>query len=98
MADCNIYIILYNAVLWYYTFGQFHGNVTLVTESLIYILENNKSYVQNEALFRRVRWELNYFTEKCNILTRFLVDFYVTKATVEVPISVMTLVYNETIF
>jgi hypothetical protein len=71
-------MILYNAVLWYYTFGQFHGNVTLVTKFLIYIFENNKSYVQNEAHFHTVRWELNYFTKKCNILTRFLVDFYVT--------------------
>jgi hypothetical protein len=73
-------MILYNAVLWYYTFGQFHGNVTLVTKFLIYnpIFENNKSYVQNEAHFRRVRWELNYCTKRCNILTRFLVDFYVT--------------------
>jgi hypothetical protein len=71
-------MILYNTVLWYYTFGQFHGNVTLVTKFLIYIFENNKSYVQNEAYFRKVRWELNYFTKKCNILNRFLVDFYVT--------------------
>jgi hypothetical protein len=72
------YMILYNAVLWCYTFGQFHRNVTLVTKFLIYIFENNKSYVQNEAHFRRVRWELNYCTKRCNILTRFLVDFYVT--------------------
>jgi hypothetical protein len=50
----------------------------LVTKFLIYIFENIKSYVQNEAHFRRVRWELNYFTKKCNILTRFLVDIYVT--------------------
>jgi hypothetical protein len=71
-------MILYNTELWYYTFGQFHGNVTLVTKFLIYIFENNRSYVQNEAHFRRVRWELNYFTKKCNILTRFLEDFYVT--------------------
>jgi hypothetical protein len=67
-----------NAVLWYYTFGQFHGNVTLVIKFFIYIFENNKSYVQNEAHFRRVRWELKYFTKKCNILTRFLVCFYMT--------------------
>jgi hypothetical protein len=71
-------MILYNAVLWYYIFGQFHGHVTLVIKFLIYIFENNKSYVQNEAHFRRVRWELNYFTKICNILTRFLVCFYVT--------------------
>jgi hypothetical protein len=72
------YMILYNAVLWYYTFCKFHGNVTLVTKFLIYIFENNKSYVQNDAHFRRVRWELKYLIKKCNILTRFLVDFYVT--------------------
>jgi hypothetical protein len=71
-------MILCNAVLWYYTFGQFHSNVTLVTTFLIYIFENNKSYVQNEAHFRRVWWELNYFPKKCNILTLFLLDFYVT--------------------
>jgi hypothetical protein len=74
------YMILHNAILWYYTFGQFHGNVTLVTKYLIYrpIFENNKSYVQNEAHFRRVRWEINYCTKRWNILTRLLVDFYVT--------------------
>jgi hypothetical protein len=72
------YMILYDAVLWYYTFGQFHGNITLVTKFLIYIFENNKSYVQNEAHFRRVWWEFNYCAKRCNILTQFLVDFYVT--------------------
>jgi hypothetical protein len=72
------YMIMYNAILWHYTFGQFPGNVTLVTKFLIYIFENNESYVQNEAHFRRMWWELNYCTKRCNILTRFLVHFYVT--------------------
>jgi hypothetical protein len=51
---------------------EFFWHVMLVTKFLIYIFENNKSYIQNEAHFRRVWWELNYSIENCNILTRFL--------------------------